>query len=270
MADDTPGPVLHEPPDGASPDALSGEGPGGFRADLGVYLGPVELLSHLVRKSELDVRGVPLAGLVSQFEAYVAVLGYLDLAETGEFLATAARLLELKSGKSLPAPPKREKKEAAPEARTALLARLLEYRRYKEAAAELDRRAGAAADRLPRIVEKPEAERRGFDRVKNVELWDLVGALARVLEPPEEVGAGSVKREEIPVRVWVERIGARVRGEGAVRFLDLFPDPADRPAVVGAFLAVLELVRHHGFRAEQPADFAPIVLRPPGGEPASA
>ena len=237
--------------------------PEGFRVGLDLYVGPVDLLHHLARRSEVDLLDLPLAEVVGQFESYSKALGFLDLDGAGDFLTAATHLLEMKSKRALPVAPKKEKAEEESEERTALLARLLEYRRYKEAAAALERRASGAAERLPRIVEKPAADRGAADRIRDVELWDLVGALARVIEPAEEVGAGTLKREDVPVAKWVEILAERVRTEGRVRFVDCFDDPTDRGAVTGAFLAILELLRHHRFRAEQAENFGPIVILPP-------
>jgi len=257
MTDDAPALAVHRP------DAAEAPEPDGFRVGLDLYVGPIDLLHHLARRSEVDLLDLPLAEVVGQFESYSKALGYLDLDGTGDFLTAASHLVEMKSKRALPVAPKKTKEEAPGEDRTALLTRLLEYRRYKEAAAALERRASGAAERLSRIVERPAADRGGADRIRDVELWDLVGALARVIEPAEEVGAGTVKREEIPVAKWVKTLSARIKAEGRVRFEDCFEDPNDRGAVTGAFLAVLELLRHHGFRAEQAENFGPIVLLPP-------
>ncbi len=260
---DPPALAVHRP-DAAEPrDAVEPLAADGFRVGLEDYVGPVDLLHHLARRSEVDLLDLPLAAVVGQFEAYSKALGYLDLDGTGDFLSAATHLVEMKSKRALPVAPKKEKAEAPSEDRTALLSRLLEYRRFKEAAAALERRAAGAAERLPRIVERPAADRGAADRIRDVELWDLVGALARVLEPAEEVGAGTLKREEIPVAKWVDLLAERVRQEGRLRFEDCFDDPTDRGAVTGAFLAVLELLRHHGFRAEQSENFGPIVILPP-------
>ena len=257
MTDDAPALAVHRPDVAEAPE------PDGFRVGLDLYVGPIDLLHHLARRSEVDLLDLPLAEVVGQFESYSKALGYLDLEGTGDFLTAASHLVEMKSKRALPVAPKKTKEEAPGEDRTALLTRLLEYRRYKEAAAALERRASGAAERLSRIVERPAADRGGADRIRDVELWDLVGALARVIEPAEEVGAGTVKREEIPVAKWVKTLSARIKAEGRVRFEDCFEDPNDRGAVTGAFLAVLELLRHHGFRAEQAENFGPIVLLPP-------
>ena len=239
MTADAPPLSVHRPGDAPAEGPLPGEPveqeeePEGFRVGLDLYVGPVDLLHHLARRSEVDLLDLPLAAVVGQFEAYSKALGYLDLDGTGDFLSAATHLVEMKSKRALPVAPKKQKEEAPSEDRTALLSRLLEYRRYKEAAAALERRAAGAAERLPRIVEKPAAESGAADRIRDVELWDLVGALARVLEPAEDVGAGTVKREEIPVAKWVETLGARIREEGRVQFETCFDDPSDRSAVTG-------------------------------------
>ncbi|MEM9701953.1 MAG: segregation/condensation protein A [Planctomycetota bacterium] len=260
MPADAPALAVHRPEEAAA-DAPE---PAGFRVGLDLYVGPIDLLHYLARRSEVDLLELPLAEVVGQFETYSRTLGYLDLDGAGDFLAAATHLVEMKSKRALPVPPKKEKTEAPTEDRTALLSRLLEYRRYKEAAKALELRASGVAERLPRIVERPSSDRGGADRIRDVELWDLVGALARVIEPAEQVGVGTVKREEIPVAQWVETLSRRIRDRGRLLFDDCFEDRTDRSAVTGAFLAVLELLRHHGFRAEQRGHFGPIILLPPG------
>ena len=63
--------------------------------------------------------------------------------------------------------------------------------------------------------------------------------------------------------VYVEQVGDRVRREGRVAFSNLFDRTSLRSTIVAIFLAILELLRHHGFRAEQPDDFGEIWVMPP-------
>ena len=217
---DGPALAVHRPDGPPAP----ADDPPGLRLDVGLYVGPLDLLHHLARRSEVDVRELELAEVARQFDRYAKALAVLDLDGAGDFLTAASHLLEMKSKRVLPAPPKRQKVERSAD-RTELLARLLEYRRYKEAAGELERRAAGCAERLPRVAPRPERDGNGVDRIRDVELWDLVGALARVLEPAEEVGAGTLKREDVPVAKWVEtpRRPRAEGGPGAVR--DLFRGP---------------------------------------------
>src|SRR5690606_20911371 len=94
-------------------------------------------------------------------------------------------------------------------ARSELVRRLLEYRKFKQAAAELEARAARWQERYPRLSVEQPVDQTEFaeDRIREVELWDLVNALGRVLQKKEVVGNASLKRDETPVSVLVEQIG---------------------------------------------------------------
>ncbi len=244
-----------------------------YRVELDLVSGPLDLLLYLVKRDELDTAEVSLASVTSQFVAYLDVLTRIDLDLTGEFLVTAATLIEIKSRAALPQTPDEPAAEEPAEdlAHSDLVRRLMEYRRFKEAAAELADRAAGWQERYPRLASEQPAEAAdpSEDRIREVELWDLVGAFGRVLQRKQSsVGTASLKREEMPVSLLVERIGERVRREGRVSFSSCFEqgggyEPGDRTLIVGVFLAILELVRHHGFRADQPADGGEIWIGPP-------
>lgn len=238
-----------------------------YRVELDLFSGPLDLLLYLVKRSEIDVCDVSLAKIASQFVTFLEVLQFVDLDLAGEFLVTASTLIEIKSRSILPQEetPEADESPADDLARSELVRRLLEYRKYKEAAAELQERASRWQERYPRLaVEQPaDGNDPSEDRIREVELWDLVSALGRVLQTKEIVGSASLQRDETPVALLVERIGERVRREGRVAFSDCFEGLRERGRIVGVFLAVLELLRHHGYRAEQSADFGEIWISPP-------
>lgn len=238
-----------------------------YRVELDLFSGPLDLLLHLVKRNEVDVAEVSLAKVASQFAAYLEVLQFIDLDLAGEFLVTASTLVEIKSHSVLPRDDVSEPEgtHADDLARSELVRRLLEYRKFKEAAAELEDRAARWQERYPRLsIEQPsDGNDRSEDRIREVELWDLVSALGRVLKQKESIGLASLQRDETPVAELVIQIGDRVRREGRVVFSDCFNGLNDRGRIVGVFLAILELVRHHGFRAEQPNDYGEIWIEPP-------
>ena len=255
------GPRLHDAPEEPGEPPLPDE-PAGYRVDVEPYFGPVELLHHLARRHEVDVLDVPMSEVAAGFRTHLEARDRADLDEAGEFVSTAGHLVEMKARRALPKV-KREKAEAEPEDRTAVVRRLLEYRRYREAAAELERRAGGALERYPRQVEKPTRGDDDRHRIRDVEVWDLVGALGRLAEPPGDEATASLRRDEVSVADWVERLAASILADGPRRLREFVPDATDRGALVGAFLAVLELVRHRRFRVEQPEGGGEIVLHPP-------
>ncbi|MEX0716815.1 MAG: segregation/condensation protein A [Planctomycetaceae bacterium] len=236
-----------------------------YRVQLDLYAGPLDLLLYLVRRSELDVLELQIARITSQFVEFLEVLEFLDLDQVGEFLVTAGTLLEIKSRLVLPQPEEEAEAEIEDEPRGDLIQRLLEYKRFKEAAIALEERAALWQDRFPRLSdERPRQEKDpAADRIRQVELWDLVGALARVLRTRTIEREHSVRHEEEPIAAHVARIAARVRAEGRMPFSAFFDGTNRRGRIVAIFLAVLELLRHHAFRAEQPVDGGEIWVMPP-------
>ncbi len=243
-----------------------------YRVELDVFTGPLDLLLYLVRRSEVEIVDLPIYPIAAQFNEFLDVLQVIDLDLVGDFVVMASTLVEIKSRVVLP----NEAEEAVVEEpvtgdsdpRSDLISQLLEYRRFKAAATALEARAAQWQERYPRLEnDRPTAGKDpAADRIKEVELWDLVSALGRILRQKEVEEETSIKADDTPLHVHVERIGALVREQQEVRFTSLFDAETSRSKIVGMFLAVLELLRHHHFRAEQLEPHGEIILRPPAPE----
>jgi len=241
-----------------------------YRVELDRFSGPMDLLLYLVRRNEVDLRHLPIARITSQFQDYIEVLQELDLGLVGDFVVMASTLIEIKSRMVLPEEneveaPTDEAPISSGDPRSELIQQLLEYRRFKEAAVALETRADEWQERYPRLAgDRPTtAKDPTADRIKEVELWDLVSALSRILRRADVTPEGRIRYDETPISVYVEQIGNRVRAEEEVRFTSLFDSTTLRSKITGMFLAVLELLRHHSFRAQQDDDFGEIIIRPP-------
>lgn len=237
-----------------------------YRVELDRYSGPLDLLLFLVRRSELDLLDLPIAEITAQFQRYLAALQFLDLDQAGDFVVMASTLLEIKSRLALPNPEEEEVPvEVSDDPRGGLIQQLLEYKKFKEAAQALEERAAEWRERYPRLSdERPDAVRdQSSDRIKGVELWDLVSALSRVLERRVIEEESKIRYDDTPISVYVEQIGARVRELGRVGFTSLFDNASQRSRIIGIFLAILELLRHHGFHADQADAFGEIWILPP-------
>jgi segregation and condensation protein A len=239
-----------------------------YRVELDFFKGPVDLLLYLVRRDELDVRELAIGPLTKQFLKFIDVLEFLDLDMVGEFVVMASTLAEIKSRLILPDP----EGEALPEEvladndpRSDLIKQLLEYRKYKQAASVLEEHAAEWQERYPRLSnDRPQVGKEpAADLIKEVELWDLVSALARVIEKKVIDEESSIRDDDTPISVYVDRIGTQVRSEKRVAFTSLFDEANQRSRIIGIFLAILELLRHHAFRAEQQDDFGEIWVLPP-------
>ncbi|MBX3444910.1 MAG: segregation/condensation protein A [Planctomyces sp.] len=240
-----------------------------YRVELDHFSGPLDLLLYLVRRTELDIRRLPIAKITEQFQEFLSVLEILDLGLVGDFVVMASTLVEIKSRMVLPNAQEDASDDAPIDAsgdpRSELIQQLLEYRKFKEAAAALEARAEEWQERYPRLAgDRPQGGKDpAADRIKEVELWDLVSALSRVLRRKDVEEEGRIRYDETPISVYVEQIGTRVRQEQEVAFSTLFDQETTRSKIIGLFLAVLELLRHHGFRAEQQTPFGEILIRPP-------
>jgi segregation and condensation protein A len=239
-----------------------------YRVELDFFRGPLDLLLYLVRRDELDVRELAIGPLTKQFLIFIDVLEFLDLDMVGDFVLMASTLAEIKSRLVLPDPegePESEEVLADDDPRTDLIKQLLEYRKYKQAASVLEEHAAEWQERYPRLSnDRPQiGNEPAADLIKEVELWDLVSALARVIEKKVIDEESSIRDDDTPISVYVERIGNQVRSEKRVAFTSLFDHANQKSRIIGIFLAILELLRHHAFRAEQQDDFGEIWVLPP-------
>ncbi len=237
-----------------------------YRVELDIFQGPLDLLLYLVERQEVDVFDLPMARVTAQFIEFLEVLELIDLDLVGEFVVLASALVEIKSRQVLP----QAEEEEAPielegDPRGELIQQLLEYKKYKDASKLLEEQAALWQERYPRLSD--DRPRQGKDPsedfIKDVELWDLVSALSRVMRTKTPEPHADIRYDDTPISVYVERIGIQVRQEKRVSFSSLFAGENERSRIVGVFLAILELLRHHGFRAEQPADYREIWVLPP-------
>jgi segregation and condensation protein A len=241
-----------------------------MRFELDRYSGPLDLLLFLVRRNEIDLCALPIAEITAQFQRYLIALQFLDLDLAGDFVVMASTLIEIKSRMVLPSSEEEEVPvDAEEDPRSGLIQRLLEYKKFKEAATALEERAAEWQERYPRLTnERPDSGRDPTsDRIKDVELWDLVSALSRILERKVIDEESKIRYDDTPISTYVEQIGNKVRTEGQVAFTSLFDNASQRSRIIGIFLAILELLRHHSFRAEQSTDFGEIWLLPPAEAP---
>ncbi len=233
-----------------------------FRVDLNVFRGPMDLLLYLVRKHEVEIVDIPIAAITDQYLDYLAVLEQLDVGAVGDFVAMASLLIEIKSQQVLPRCDEVEGEEEDP--RQELVRRLLEYKKYRDAASILEERGQSWQQHYPRFsIDLPNRERDPADEpIREVELWDLVSAFGRIMRESAAGQPSSIVYDDTPIRVYMGRIHARLLEAGRLSFRDLFDPAMHKSTLIGIFLAVLELVRHRRVRVEQNALFGEIWILP--------
>lgn len=222
-----------------------------FRVQLDYFRGPLDLLLYLVRKHELDVCDLPIALVTEQYLNYLELLEKLDVNEVGDFLDLSSTLIEIKSQMVLPRGG--EEAEAWDDPRDQLVERLLEYKKYKDAASMLDERSRDWQQQYPRMASDvpPRDVDASNQPIREVELWDLVSAMGRILRESQAATPATIVYDDTPIQVYMQRIHGRLSTDPRVAFSEMFQPGMHKSAIVGVFLAILELARHHGVRTEQ-------------------
>ncbi len=230
-----------------------------YKVDLETFRGPMDLLLFLVKRNEVDLGDIPIARILEQFLQHLEAIQVIDVEAAGEFLVMAATLMEIKSKLLLPRGP--DEPTADEDPRLELVKQLIEYKKYKEAAALLEEQARRQMARLPRVPPEPAARPDPARQpLRKVELWDLVSAFGRLMRETAALQPRPIVMDETPIHVHMEHIAALLRERGRLSFRELFTPPLVRGRLLGLFLALLELIKGRRIEAEQPEPFGDLFL----------
>ena len=235
-----------------------------FAVDLSQYAGPMDLLLYLVRREELDITEVSLAKITRQYCDFLELIEAIDIDATADFLEPVGVLLEMKAKQVLPVPATEvaEAESALDDPADQLVHRLVQYKRYRDVATILDEqsrtwqlRYARQADDLPKRRLDP-----GQQPIASVEIWDLVSAFGRIMRERQPAPSTQIIYDETPIHAHMARIHREIKSQKRVELQALFQPGQHKSALVGLFLATLELTRHHGVRAEQVGHDGPMWL----------
>jgi segregation and condensation protein A len=234
--------------------------PDAFPVKLEMFEGPLDLLLHLIKKSEINIHDIPIALITQQYLEAIELIQELNLDVAGEFLVIAATLIHIKSRMLLPRPETAagvEGEEADP--RDALVRRLLEHQRFKAAAGLLHEREQLRAAQWLRPDERVAAiAGDGYEPEIEVDLFGLLTAFQQVVQRAKLRPRVVLPPEQIPVEVRIDQLLALLSETEACGFEDLFADVADRSGLIVTFLALLEMIRLELVRVFQSGNFGPI------------
>jgi segregation and condensation protein A len=235
----------------------------GYTVKVDSFEGPLDLLLHLIKKSEVEICDIPIASITRQYLEYLELMKELNLDVAGEFLVMASTLLQIKSRMLLPVPEQEqvgEDEEQDP--RAELIRRLQEYQRYKDAAAVLGARELLGRDLFSRSIPlTEEPEQKESDEPLEIELFELVEAFRQVLSKVPFEHFHDVISETISVAERIGRILEMLDQSDSVLFDNLFSEePLTRELVIATFLALLELCRLKSVKVAQGAPFGSILL----------
>lgn len=225
----------------------------GFRIELPVYRGPLDLLLYLVRRQEVSLAEMSLSKVVDQYLEYLDVLQQLDLGDVGDFIDLASTLVELKSQAVLPQLVEEDEEDAIEDPQSELVERLLQYKEIRDAASVLEEMGDRWQQRYERMSDDLPARRvdPGDQPIVDLEIWDLVSAFGRIMREAAGPPQTEVIYDDTPIHVYMHRIHDRLRQDEKVPLLDLVHGGIHKSSLIGWFLATLELTRNHGAAVEQ-------------------
>jgi segregation and condensation protein A len=229
--------------------------------DLDVFAGPFDLLMAVVLREEISLAEVSLGEIVVAYVEHLEEAGELDLDASTEFLVLIASLLELKSRLLLPRAEDGEPELGPEEAADELLARMLEYRRYRDAAAHLERLFAAGRRYTYRIAPlPPELRRASLEAASQVyEPLRLAEALGGLLQVPPAPDTSHI-RPTVSLERRLTVLRALLERRGRFDFDDLFADE-DRLTQAVTLFALLEMHKRGEASWEQRELFGPIEVR---------
>lgn len=238
---------------------------------LDSFEGPLDLLLHLVEKNEMDIYNIPVAEITDQYLSYIHAMQELQLDVASEFLVMAATLLAIKSNMLLPKPEPLQLEDVfelvdeGEDPRRLLMERLLEYKKFKQLAYELQLRE----TRRSSVYTRPPGDLTPFvpdeepNPVRGVSLYDLLDAFrSALLKADERDEVAHVHRDEISVKDRSQEILACLHAnQGQASFVSLLSRYRRRAEIVVTFLAILELIKNRRIRCVQSQLFSDIELQ---------
>ncbi len=232
-----------------------------YKVQLDVFEGPLDLLLYLIKKDEVDIYDIPIERITSQYMEYLSVMKMLDLNIAGEFIVMAATLMMIKSRLLLPVEERPEMEDEEDDPRWELVRQLVEYKKFKEAAAHLQQREylqeNVFARGLEPVVESEPEQGLG---IGDVSIFDLISAFNDALKKVKVEEFGEIIDDHFTVVDKIEYLLGSVRDRGRVAFGELFAGIASRHEIVCTFLALLELIRLRQLNAQQDNDFGEILI----------
>jgi segregation and condensation protein A len=236
-----------------------------YKVKFEVFEGPLDLLLYLIKKEEVDIYEVNLTRLATQFIEYIDTMRMLDLEVAGEFLVMAATLMYIKSKELLPVEQQvqAEAEEEGEDPRWELIRQLVEYKKFKDAAAQLQTLESQQENVFPRQPGKIEFASESTAAKPEVSIFDLLNAVNAVLQRinKKEDAAREIYEDKWSVSEKIEHVMTLLSERKQLRFSELFAEATSRPEVICTFLALLELIRLKHLVCVQPESFAEIEIQ---------
>lgn len=236
-----------------------------YQVKIDGFEGPLDLLLHLIKQYEIDIYDIPVALITAQYLEYIETMQKLDLNVASEFLVMAATLVAIKSEMLLPNQEITDEDDYDEnDPRAELVSRLIEYRKYKDAAEQLKEIEGEEKESYTRspellkefIKEKPPIKENAAS------VYDMLQAMQDVFNRKKwnQPMTTTIEKIEIPIQQRMEEVLEIVElSEHGVKFETLFPYYSKSHIIV-TFMAMLELMKQKLIYCEQERTFDQLIL----------
>ncbi len=237
-----------------------------YKVKVDAFEGPLDLLLHLINRYEIEIYDIPVSEITEQYMNYIHTMQKLELDIASEYLVMAASLLAIKSQMLLPNSSIEDEMEEEMEEdpRDELMRRLIEYRKYKQAAENLKEKE-VQANRIytrPQMSDEKEPEDKPEIRPGEASIYDMIQAMGKLLSKDKETQSQEtkIKRDEVSIQTRMNEILSNVQSsKDGTAFFQLFNDRT-RPHIVVTFMALLELMKSNDVICIQQQHFEELVV----------
>ncbi len=234
-----------------------------YKVTIDAFEGPLDLLLHLIKKSNIDIVDININDVTKQYLDYINKMEELNLDVASEYLVMAAELLEIKSNSLLPKPEVEIEEEEDP--REQLIRRLLEYEQYKKVTEEFKELESTRQEVYTREPDKLEEYKSDEKIDYGVNLDDLVNAFKEFIKEKENDKPLNTKvtNKEYSITKRCYEIKTLLKKKKQVNFKELFEE-YNKEYIVITFLSILSMARNGELTIEQESNFNNIIIKEKG------
>lgn len=254
-------PPVTEAPAETPTDARDGD----YKVRLDIFEGPMDLLLHLIKVNEMEITDIQISRITQQYFSYLRLMEQLDLEVAGDFLVMASTLINIKLRSLLPETHEEEIEDEEVDefmSAQALMDKLVEYRKFKEAAATLKVSQTVQSNMFLREVALPKMTDAEGDADLQMDLDMLLGAFSRVLRFAERRDWHLVTEEEFSVEEKMDWLEQRLLLEERIDAEELFKACRSKVEMIVVLLATLELCHLRRVCVAQSESFGSILIFP--------
>ena len=234
-----------------------------YQIQIDNFEGPIDLLLYFIRRDELDIYDIPISKITKEFVETVEQWEKMHLHVAGDFIVMASTLMRIKAKLLLPRAELDDKGEII-DPRTELVHKLVEYKRYKNAAEILKNLCNDQSQKFSRQLEpmslgdKPDVEE---NLILDVSLFDLARFFKSAMDSMPVVSQFELNREPVKLEQQKKFIFKYFDGDGKLKFSTILDKLETRMEVVVTFLAILDLVRDGSCKLIQEVVFGDLELQ---------